>query len=89
MRGAQKFEFEFELGGCVVLDVHCIVRFGRIQEVIPYFQNHKFDTEGIVIDWYDEFLPMEKTLLLYAQQFYNEAKQLDDEEPIIFIPEYE
>jgi hypothetical protein len=73
-RGAERFEFIFELGGVVHLDCVATVRFGEVQKVVPYYKKKLFDTDGIVIDWQDEFLSLSETLLHYARKFYKESK---------------
>lgn len=66
-RGSYIYEFTFELGGCVTLDCEARITFGEVDEVKAYFQGRKFDLEGLVIDYDNEFLPLREWLTRFAK----------------------
>ena len=71
------FEFEFELGGVVVIDCSVGVRFGTVvrDSLKVEFCGETFDVEGLVIDYEGEFLPLSDYLYGFAKQEIREAKK--------------
>ena len=71
------FEFDFVLGGVVVIDCSVGVRFGNIvrNSLKVEFCGETFDIEGIVIDYEAEFLPLSDYLYGFAKQEIREAKK--------------
>lgn len=77
-KGTEHFDFTFDLGEAVILHCTAILRFGIIEDVVI---NHltltgkKFNPDRLVIDWEDEFLPMQESLKFHAQRLRNIAKE--------------
>ena len=69
-------EFDCILGGVVHLNCEVHYRFGSVEPhtLKVSFNGASFDTEGIVIDYTDDFLPMSTYLTSYAQTLIDEVK---------------
>jgi len=76
-RGLTIFEFDFILGDAVTLQCAASIRAGRVQSVSCHYGTKSFDTDGIIIDWHDEFIPMSESLIHYATEFYNESREVE------------
>lgn len=68
-------EFDFELGGVVILNCTAYFHFGKLDHVEVKFNGVDFDTDGIVIDWEGEFLPMSESIMIHATQEYKRQRK--------------
>lgn len=72
-KGSEPFSCEFVLGQNITLDIQAVARAGRVETVLALFNGERFDCNGIMLDHGDDFIPMEETLKIYAQECYNDG----------------